>query len=106
MPRMLKLVLVFSFASAIPAFAAPVCSEGKTLQGKCVKPALAGAMRQRAVVTTQRKLSYTGAPVVRTRNPQYESNRDGMQQQLRLEGSGPVGSGPPLCSVMPLYPGC
>jgi hypothetical protein len=109
MVRILAFLIGFFVSLAfgdLPAFAKPVCKEGKTASGKCVNPSLGQVLRQRTIVTTQRKISYTGAPVAKTRDPQYESTRDGMQQQLRLEGSGPVGNGPPLCTTVPLSPQC
>jgi hypothetical protein len=56
------------------------CGEGRTSAGQCVDAALAGAMRQVAIIFSQPKISYTAYPVmpsadVRVRYP-HQLNPD------------------------------
>jgi hypothetical protein len=55
------------------ALAQTACPEGKTAGGACVNGGLANAMRNRALIFTQPKLSYTGAPVSQSRGESQDT---------------------------------
>jgi hypothetical protein len=69
--RLAGVALVAAFAGDVlvsdRALAQTRCPEGRTASGACVNRGLAAALRDRAIVFTQPKLSYTGAPVSQSR---------------------------------------
>lgn len=56
-----------------PAQAQARCPEGRTAGGKCVNGGLARSMRQRAIIFTQPKLSYTGASASQSRGESQDT---------------------------------
>jgi hypothetical protein len=105
----MKLILGMTLlALAVPtgpvsAQAAKKCPEGKTANGNCVRPLLAQSMRQRSLVFSQPKLSYTGFPTVGAAPPgTYDANRD-HQQNLRYEQRAPTAAS--SGEFIPLPPG-
>ena len=50
------------------------CPEGGNASGACVNGGLAGSLRQRAIIFSQPKLSYTGAPVSQSRGDSQDTN--------------------------------
>ena len=67
MTRMSKAGLAAVLAcSLLPsaALSQRACPEGRTASGECVNPQLAASMRQRAIIYSQPKLSYTHYPVL------------------------------------------
>ncbi|MHC2401497.1 hypothetical protein ACVMGC_006041 [Bradyrhizobium barranii subsp. barranii] len=71
------LALAMEFAAGLSLFdraqAQTRCPEGRTAGGECVNGGLARSMRQRAIIFTQPKLSYTGAPVSQSRGESQDT---------------------------------
>jgi hypothetical protein len=67
----LSLVLALDFADAQTR-----CPEGRTAAGACVEASRAAALRQRVVVFTQSKLSYTALPVPLSEDRRFETLRN------------------------------
>jgi hypothetical protein len=84
---------VAAFLASTPVLAqAPLkCPNGKTADGKCANGAVMRAMRQRAVVFTQGKLSYTGVPTLQGTGPYAGQALTREQQDVRYDvyGSNP-----------------
>ncbi|MDA9401106.1 tail fiber domain-containing protein [Bradyrhizobium sp. CCBAU 45389] len=70
--------LVTAFVAGLSIFdqaqAQARCPEGRTSGGGCVNGGLARSMRQRAIIFSQPKLSYTGAPVSQSRGDGQDTN--------------------------------
>lgn len=70
--RLAGIVVVAAFAvgplGSDRALAQTRCPEGRTTSGACVNGGLARAMRDRAIIFSQPKLSYTGAPTSQSRS--------------------------------------
>lgn len=75
--RLAVVVVVAAFAGdplgSDRALAQTRCPEGRAASGACVNGGLAKAMRNRAIVFTQPKLSHTGAPVSQNRNESQDT---------------------------------
>ena len=75
--RLGDLALVAAFVGGLSmstqALAQTRCPEGRTVAGACVKGGLASAMRHRAIIFTQPKLSYTGAPASQSRGESQDT---------------------------------
>jgi hypothetical protein len=69
--RLAGVALVAAFAGnaavSDSAVAQTRCPEGRTASGACVNNGLARALRSRALIFSQPKLSYTGAPAAQSR---------------------------------------
>ena len=77
---MLALLVLLATASAGPRAAEP-CREGATADGRCVRPGLAQAMRQQAILLTQPRLSYTVPPLPPAADPMPATLRPAFESQ-------------------------
>lgn len=61
--RIAELIVVAGLlaTATMDANAQAPCSEGRTFDGKCVNPILAGVMRHSTIISTQPKISQTSA---------------------------------------------
>lgn len=83
-------------SAAVPcaAFGQGVCPEGRAPGGECVKPQLAQAARQAAIIFSQPKLSYTAVPVMPSSDSLYRYPNQLVLDPLKAAPLGPFILGP------------
>ncbi|OKO88080.1 hypothetical protein AC629_11070 [Bradyrhizobium sp. NAS80.1] len=69
----LAAAFVGGLSMSAQALAQTACTEGRTAGGACVNGGLARSMRNRALILTQPKLSYTGAPASQSRGERQDT---------------------------------
>ncbi len=72
---------------AAPAGAQAVCREGRTSDGKCVNPALAAALRERANIMSQLEISTTAYPILPSQDYGYPRPVDAQRFGLSQPGN-------------------
>lgn len=80
-------------ASAGAAPAQVKCPEGRALNGDCVNPALAAAMRQAAIIFAHPKISYTAFPVLPSADGMYRYPNQLNPDPLQPSPIGPIING-------------
>jgi hypothetical protein len=88
--------LVITIVACLPstAFAQGACPEGRAPGGECVKPQLAQAARQAAIIFAQPKLSYTAFPVMPSSDSLYRYPNQLVPDPLKAAPLGPFVLGP------------
>lgn len=85
--------LAVAIAAAAPAprtaFAQASCLEGRAPGGECIKPQLAQAARQAAIIFSQPKLSYTAFPVLPSSDSLYRYPHQLVPDPLKAAPLGP-----------------
>lgn len=90
--------IVVSTLVAGQAFAQTKCPEGQTASGACANSSLAKSMRQRAVVFTQPKLSFTGGPATQS-SGELQDTRAGRLLERPYNQYGPPSSSPTMATA-------
>lgn len=89
---------VVSALVAGQALAQTKCPEGQTASGECANSSLATSMRQRAVVFTQPKLSFTGGPAAQS-SADHQDTRAGRLLERPYNQYGPPPSSPTMATA-------
>jgi hypothetical protein len=97
----MKTALPALIFAAIALFGSPhevlgqsACAEGTAASGECVKPQLAQAARQAAIIFAQPKLSYTAFPVLPSSDSFYRYPHELIPDPLKAAPLGPFILGP------------
>lgn len=77
---------------AAPAAAQAVCREGRTGNGQCVSAPLASALRERANIMSQQKISVTAYPILPSQD--YNNVRPADAQRFELSQPGNFSTNP------------
>lgn len=72
-----------------PVSGQTVCREGRTLQGRCISPAVGAAARKQAIVMTQQKFSYSTRLTLPVQDQQYRTPFDYREFQRGLFSTSP-----------------